>query len=406
MRKPASSSRVQMTQVSRGALQAAKRINAQHRLILSGTPIQNNILELWALFDFLMPGFLGTHAAFNARYGKALAAAKGSKTGSPEAQAGLLAMESLHKQARHLFKDNTSDGQRLPERPLRVGYRIPEESDGANDAACAEENQRQGAQRIRARRMPMFCVLCCLVTCMRRPKLQRCKVHDDQGCRTSTSVKVILIVQVMPFVLRRTKDQVLKDLPPKIIQDVYVEPSALQRQLYEDFSSTSASQQAASAVSGDISAESAASKAPHVFQVSAEKHPPSCSQDGILHRLCRFEAHNPPCCGKEAVQPCVVHCRHCSTCASCAVTPYWSWTPQCRSMQLQWQRPACRRARPTGLARAARCGPCSTHPSCRRWHSYCRWASRLGWTRKGPFGHGAFILSPHATIPCRALSES
>lgn len=40
-------------------LQAVKRVTAQHRLILSGTPIQNNVLELWALFDFLMPGFLG-----------------------------------------------------------------------------------------------------------------------------------------------------------------------------------------------------------------------------------------------------------------------------------------------------------------------------------------------------------
>ena len=39
---------------------AAKQIQANHRLILSGTPIQNNVLELWSLFDFLMPGFLGT----------------------------------------------------------------------------------------------------------------------------------------------------------------------------------------------------------------------------------------------------------------------------------------------------------------------------------------------------------
>ena len=39
---------------------AAKRIKAEHRLILSGTPIQNNVLELWSLFDFLMPGFLGS----------------------------------------------------------------------------------------------------------------------------------------------------------------------------------------------------------------------------------------------------------------------------------------------------------------------------------------------------------
>ncbi|KAG0475517.1 hypothetical protein HPP92_015203 [Vanilla planifolia] len=39
---------------------AVKHLKAQHRLILSGTPIQNNVLELWSLFDFLMPGFLGT----------------------------------------------------------------------------------------------------------------------------------------------------------------------------------------------------------------------------------------------------------------------------------------------------------------------------------------------------------
>ena len=107
--------------------------------------------------------------------------------------------------------------------------------------------------------------------------------YDDQGCHTSTPVKVVLVVQVMPFVLRRTKDQVLKDLPPKIIQDVYVEPSALQRQLYEDFSATPASQQAAGAVSGDISAVSAASKAPHVFQVSAKKRLPRNTQDSIVH---------------------------------------------------------------------------------------------------------------------------
>ena len=42
------------------------------RLLLSGTPIQNHVLELWSLFDFLMPGFLGTERDFNAKYGKAV----------------------------------------------------------------------------------------------------------------------------------------------------------------------------------------------------------------------------------------------------------------------------------------------------------------------------------------------
>ena len=73
---------------------------AQHRLILSGTPIQNNVLELWALFDFLMPGFLGSAGAFRARYGRALTEARGCKAGSAAAQAGLLALDGLHKQAR------------------------------------------------------------------------------------------------------------------------------------------------------------------------------------------------------------------------------------------------------------------------------------------------------------------
>lgn len=66
--------------------------------MLSGTPIQNSVVELWALFDFLMPGFLGEEAAFNATYGQALSQARASKRGSAQAQAGLLAMDRLHKQ--------------------------------------------------------------------------------------------------------------------------------------------------------------------------------------------------------------------------------------------------------------------------------------------------------------------
>ena len=79
-------------------LQACKALVAQHRLILTGTPIQNNVLELWSLFDFLMPGFLGSQARFTSLYGKALTSARTSKKDSKEAQAGLLAMDALHKQ--------------------------------------------------------------------------------------------------------------------------------------------------------------------------------------------------------------------------------------------------------------------------------------------------------------------
>jgi TATA-binding protein-associated factor len=148
--------------------QACRRIDARHRLILTGTPIQNGVMELWALFEFLMPGFLGTQKAFNARYGKALANSRKAGRGSVEAQAGLLALEGLHR-------------------------------------------------------------------------------------------------QIMPFVLRRTKDQVLSDLPPKIIQDIIVDPSPLQKALYEEFAASQEARQAAGTLeAGGL--KDAGAGAPHVFQ--------------------------------------------------------------------------------------------------------------------------------------------
>jgi TATA-binding protein-associated factor len=44
--------------------------------------------------------------------------------------------------------------------------------------------------------------------------------------------------QVMPFILRRTKAQVLQDLPPKIVTDVLCKMSSIQQRLYEDFASS------------------------------------------------------------------------------------------------------------------------------------------------------------------------
>ncbi len=43
---------------------SVRNINASLRLCLSGTPIENNLFELWSLFEFLMPGFLGAQHAF------------------------------------------------------------------------------------------------------------------------------------------------------------------------------------------------------------------------------------------------------------------------------------------------------------------------------------------------------
>ena len=48
---------------SQGA-EVVRRIDARHRLCLTGTPLENHLGELWSQFDFLLPGFLGTNANF------------------------------------------------------------------------------------------------------------------------------------------------------------------------------------------------------------------------------------------------------------------------------------------------------------------------------------------------------
>ena len=48
------------------AHQAVRSLDADHRVFLTGTPIENNLEELWALFDLLLPGLLGDAATFRA----------------------------------------------------------------------------------------------------------------------------------------------------------------------------------------------------------------------------------------------------------------------------------------------------------------------------------------------------
>ncbi len=53
---------------------ACMAIRAAHRLVLTGTPLENRQLDLWSLFRFLMPGLLGSRASFS----------DGCAAGSPE----------------------------------------------------------------------------------------------------------------------------------------------------------------------------------------------------------------------------------------------------------------------------------------------------------------------------------
>ncbi len=93
--------------------QAVKAVRAQHRLVLTGTPLENSVLDLWSIFDFLMPGYLGTAKDFRERYELPIAKEKNA-----EAQARL-ARRLRPFMLRRLKKEVASD---LPAKLEQVSF--------------------------------------------------------------------------------------------------------------------------------------------------------------------------------------------------------------------------------------------------------------------------------------------
>lgn len=102
---------------------AAKKINAKSKLVLTGTPVENGVADIWSIMDFLMPGYLGEYKSFKTAYESPIAA---GGVGAEEAQ------ERLHKKLRpfllrRLKKDVAKD---LPDKILDVSYSSLEEEQG------------------------------------------------------------------------------------------------------------------------------------------------------------------------------------------------------------------------------------------------------------------------------------
>jgi SNF2 family DNA or RNA helicase len=80
---------------------AIKTIPARHRLALTGTPIQNRLTEMWSLFDFLMPEFLGRQMRFRENYEEPIARMQSGRAETEEEfQTGKNALETLRERIR------------------------------------------------------------------------------------------------------------------------------------------------------------------------------------------------------------------------------------------------------------------------------------------------------------------
>ncbi|KAH7724062.1 BTF-1 protein [Aphelenchoides avenae] len=78
--------------------EAVNSLVSRHRLILSGTPVQNSPADLWSLFRFLMPGYLSTRPNFYAKYMRPILACRNPKATDQQTKEGEEALVQLHRQ--------------------------------------------------------------------------------------------------------------------------------------------------------------------------------------------------------------------------------------------------------------------------------------------------------------------
>ncbi len=108
---------------------AARSLRARRRLVLTGTPIENRLADLWSIFAFAQPGLLGDQPSFRRQY--------------PEQDPR--ALERLHRRVRHFLLRRTK-AQAAPELPARTEDEIIVELEGEQRRLYDAELKRARAQ--------------------------------------------------------------------------------------------------------------------------------------------------------------------------------------------------------------------------------------------------------------------
>lgn len=89
--------------------QSVKQLKSEHRLALTGTPLENRLLDLWSIVDFVQPGYLGTQEHFTETYEPRGENAESAQRIARKRLSARLRPLLLRRLKRHVAKD-------LPER--------------------------------------------------------------------------------------------------------------------------------------------------------------------------------------------------------------------------------------------------------------------------------------------------
>ncbi|MFM9032369.1 MAG: DEAD/DEAH box helicase, partial [Opitutaceae bacterium] len=108
---------------------AARALASRHRLVLTGTPVENRLSDLWSLFAFAQPGLLGSQSSFRRQFNERDPSALGR----------------LHRRVRHFLLRRTK-AQAAPDLPPRTEHELVVDLEPAQRKLYDAELKRARAQ--------------------------------------------------------------------------------------------------------------------------------------------------------------------------------------------------------------------------------------------------------------------
>ncbi|MCR5415149.1 MAG: DEAD/DEAH box helicase [Kiritimatiellae bacterium] len=123
---------------------AVKLLRSERRLVLTGTPVENSVADVWSIFDFLMPDYLGDYESFKLGYEQ------------PIADGGSAAEDALSRLKRKLHpfilrRVKKSVAKDLPDKIIKVSYCPMDEDSQREYNEALQKTRRQAGDLMRAK---------------------------------------------------------------------------------------------------------------------------------------------------------------------------------------------------------------------------------------------------------------
>ncbi len=123
---------------------AVKMLQSARRLVLTGTPVENSVADVWSIFDFLMPGYLGDYESFKLGFEQ------------PIADGGAAAEDALARLKRKLHpfimrRVKKMVAKDLPDKIVKVSYCPMDEDTQREYNEALAKTRRQAGDAIKAK---------------------------------------------------------------------------------------------------------------------------------------------------------------------------------------------------------------------------------------------------------------